>query len=87
MPESRGSETDAYFDHFRITVSQMGMTYFQSYSIYEQMSDLDNIADAAQEDKDMQSLQKFDVLDEFEIKILVRLKKKPEKVALETQRE
>ena len=38
MPESRGSETDAYFDHFRITVSQMGMTYFQSYSIYEQRS-------------------------------------------------
>jgi len=36
MPSSRGSETERYFEHFRVTVSQMGMTYFQSYSIYEQ---------------------------------------------------
>ena len=33
----------------------------------------------------VQTLQKFDVLDEFEINILVKIRKKEEKVVLETQ--
>ena len=35
----------------------------------------------------VQSLQKFDVLEEFEIKVLLKIKKKPEKVVIETERE
>ena len=35
MPSSRGSETERYFEHFKVTISQMGMTYFQSFDLYE----------------------------------------------------
>ena len=36
MPKSRGIDTDPFFDHFKVTVSQAGMTYYQSYDIYLQ---------------------------------------------------
>ena len=36
MPKSRDKETDNNFDHFKVTISQMGMSYFRSYDLYEE---------------------------------------------------
>lgn len=36
MPRSREKETDNYFDHFKVTISQMGMSYFRTYDLYEE---------------------------------------------------
>lgn len=99
----------------------MGMSYHQSYSIYEmhargikaipsgfnQKNNNSNAnsanpprfahfpteqQEAIERDYEengghVQNLQKFDVLDEFEINIQVKLKKSADKVAIETERE